>query len=143
DLAISSAEAFLLWLPWPVVAAVGFLLGNRYGGLKLGMGAALCLLFMGLFGLWDASMQTLALMVASVAIALVIGIPLGVWMSRSSGVEAVVRPILDGMQTRPACVYLSPVVVFVGIGAVPAAIAAVIYAVPPVVRPTNVGVRRD
>jgi len=142
DLAISSAEAFLLWLPWPVVVGVGFLLGNRYGGLRLGIGAALCLLFMGLFGLWDASMQTLALMVASVAIALVIGIPLGVWMSRSNRVEAVVRPILDGMQTMPAFVYLIPVVLFFGIGPVPAAIAAVIYAVPPVVRLTNLGLRR-
>src|SRR5690606_16155947 len=66
DLAISSAEAFLLWLPWPALIGFAFLLGNRVGGLRLAIGSALCLLFMGLFGLWDASMQTLALMGAAV-----------------------------------------------------------------------------
>jgi len=142
DLAIRNAAAFLLWLPWPVVAGFVFILGNRFGGLRLGAGAILCLLFIGWFGLWDAGMETLALMVASVTIALLIGIPLGIWIARSDSAEAVVRPVLDGMQTMPAFVYLIPVVLFFGIGAVPAAIAAVIYAVPPVVRLTNLGLRR-
>ncbi|MCB0038123.1 MAG: ABC transporter permease subunit [Caldilinea sp.] len=142
DFVIRRAEAFLLWLPWPVLAGFAFLLGSRFGGLRLGIGAALCLLFMGLFGLWDASMQTLALMGAAVTMSLLIGIPLGVWMARSDRVETLVRPILDGMQTMPAFVYLIPVVLFFGIGPVPAAIAAVIYAVPPVVRLTNLGLRR-
>jgi len=142
DFVIRRAEAFLLWLPWPVLVGFAFLLGNRFGGLRLGIGAALCLLFMGLFGLWDASMQTLALMGAAVTMSLLIGIPLGVWMARSDRVETLVRPILDGMQTMPAFVYLIPVVLFFGIGPVPAAIAAVIYAVPPVVRLTNLGLRR-
>ena len=142
DFVISQAETFLLWLPWPVVIATFFLLGNRFGGLRLGMGAAFCLLFMGLFGLWDASMATLALMLAAVAIALLIAIPMGVWVARSDRAEAFMRPILDGMQTMPAFVYLIPVVLFFGIGPVPAAIAAVIYAVPPAVRLTNLGLRR-
>lgn len=142
DFVISQAETFLLWLPWPVVIAAFFLLGNRFGGLRLGMGAAFCLLFMGLFGLWDASMATLALMLAAVAIALLIAIPMGVWVARSDRAEAFMRPILDGMQTMPAFVYLIPVVLFFGIGPVPAAIAAVIYAVPPAVRLTNLGLRR-
>jgi glycine betaine/proline transport system permease protein len=142
DFVISQAEALLLWLPWPVIVAAAFLLGNRFGGLRLGMGAVLCLIFMGLFGLWDESMETLALMLAAVAIALLIGIPLGIWVARSNRAEAVMRPILDGMQTMPAFVYLIPVVLFFGIGPVPAAIAAVIYAVPPVVRLTNLGLRR-
>lgn len=142
DFAISQAAAFLLWLPWPVIVFAAFLLGNRFGGLRLGLGSALCLLFMGLFGLWDASMETLALMLAAVAIALLIAIPLGVWVARSNRVEAIMRPILDGMQTMPAFVYLIPVVLFFGIGPVPAAIAAVIYAVPPAVRLTNLGLRR-
>ena len=142
DFVIRGAERFLLWQPWPLVTGFAFLLGNRFGGLRLGLGATLCLLFMGLVGLWDASMQTLALMMAAVAIALLIGIPLGVWIARSDWSEAVMRPILDGMQTMPAFVYLIPVVLFFGIGPVPAAIAAVIYAVPPVVRLTNLGLRR-
>ena len=142
DWAINSAAAFLLWLPWPVVTAFAFLLGNRFGGLRLGTGTVLCLFFIGCFGLWNAGMETLALMVASVAIALLIGIPLGIGIARSDRAEAAVRPVLDAMQTMPAFVYLIPVVLFFGIGAVPAAIAAVIYAVPPVVRLTNLGLRR-
>jgi glycine betaine/proline transport system permease protein len=142
DFMIRRAEAFLLWLPWPVIVAAFFLLGNKFGGLRLGLLTTACLLFMGVTGLWDASMQTLALMVAAVLIALLIGIPLGVWTSRSNRVESVLRPILDGMQTMPAFVYLIPVVLFFGIGRVPAVIAAVIYAVPPVVRLTNLGLRR-
>ena len=142
DFVIRRAEALLLWLPWPVIAAAFFLLGNRFGGLRLGLLTSLCLLFMGLTGLWDASMQTLALMVAAVLISLLIGIPAGVWTSRSNRAESVLRPILDGMQTMPAFVYLIPVVLFFGIGRVPAVIAAVIYAVPPAVRLTNLGLRR-
>jgi glycine betaine/proline transport system permease protein len=142
DFVIRRSEAFLLWLPWPVIVASFFLLGNKFGGLRLGLLTTMCLLFMGLTGLWDASMQTLALMVAAVAISLAIGIPLGVWTARSNRAEAVLRPILDGMQTMPAFVYLIPVVVFFGIGRVPAVIAAVIYAVPPAVRLTNLGLRR-
>jgi glycine betaine/proline transport system permease protein len=142
DFVIRRAEAFLLWLPWPVIVGAFFLAGNRFGGLRLGLLTTLCLLFMGLVGLWDASMQTLALMVAAVLISLLIGIPLGIWTSRSNRVEAVLRPILDGMQTMPAFVYLIPVVLFFGIGRVPAVIAAIIYAIPPVVRLTNLGLRR-
>ena len=142
DFVIRRSEAFLLWLPWPVIVASFFLLGNKFGGLRLGLLTTVCLLFMGLTGLWDASMQTLALMVAAVLISLVIGIPLGVWTARSNRAEAVLRPILDGMQTMPAFVYLIPVVLFFGIGRVPAVIAAVIYAVPPAVRLTNLGLRR-
>ena len=119
DFVIRRSEAFLLWLPWPVIVASFFLLGNKFGGLRLGLLTTLCLLFMGLTGLWDASMQTLALMVAAVLISLAIGIPLGVWTARSNRAEAVLRPILDGMQTMPAFVYLIPVVLFFGIGRVP------------------------
>jgi glycine betaine/proline transport system permease protein len=131
----------LLWLPWPVIVATFFLLGNKFGGLRLGLLTLLCLLFMGLTGLWDASMQTLALMVAAVLISLLIGIPVGVWTARSNRAESILRPILDGMQTMPAFVYLIPVVLFFGIGRVPAVIAAVIYAIPPAVRLTNLGLR--
>ncbi|MBK8050907.1 MAG: ABC transporter permease subunit [Anaerolineales bacterium] len=142
DWAITLAESFLLWLPWPVLVVGTFLLGNKVSGLRLALLTSLCLLFMGFVGLWDASMQTLALVIAAVTISLLVGIPLGIWMSRSGRGEAVLRPILDGMQTMPAFVYLIPVVLFFGIGVVPAVIAAVIYAVPPVVRLTNLGLRR-
>jgi glycine betaine/proline transport system permease protein len=81
-------------------------------------------------------------MIAAVVISLVIGIPLGIWTSRSHRAETILRPILDAMQTMPAFVYLIPVVLFFGIGRVPAVIAAVIYAIPPAVRLTNLGLRR-
>lgn len=142
DFTIRRAEALLLWLPWPAIVAGFLLLGNRFGGLRLGLVTTFCLLFMGLVGLWDASMQTLALMVSAVFIALLIGLPLGVWTARSNRAEALLRPLLDGMQTMPAFVYLIPVVLFFGIGRVPAVIAAVVYAVPPAVRLTNLGLRR-
>ena len=87
-------------------------------------------------------MQTLALMVASVSIALLVGIPLGIWSAHSNRGEAALRPLLDGMQTLPAFVYLIPVVLFFGIGRVPAVIAAVIYAIPPAVRLTSLGLRQ-
>lgn len=139
---IRQAEAFLLWLPWPTVGGAFFLLGLRVGGVQLGLLAVGCLGFMGGVGLWDASMQTLALMVASVSIALLVGIPLGIWSAHSNRGEAALRPLLDGMQTLPAFVYLIPVVLFFGIGRVPAVIAAVIYAIPPAVRLTSLGLRQ-
>lgn len=142
DFVIRRAEAFLLWLPWPVIFAAFFLFGNKVGGLRLALLTTLCLGFMGLTGLWAASMQTLALMVAAVLISLLIGLPLGIWSARSRRAETFLRPILDGMQTMPAFVYLIPVVLFFGIGRVPAVIAAVIYAVPPAVRLTSLGIRR-
>jgi glycine betaine/proline transport system permease protein len=97
---------------------------------------------MGLMGLWDESMRTLALMVTAVIISLMVGIQLGIWAARNDGVEQFLRPILDAMQTMPAFVYLIPVVLFFGIARVPSVIATIIYAIPPVVRLTNLGIRR-
>ncbi|MFZ4850475.1 MAG: ABC transporter permease, partial [Caldilinea sp.] len=139
---IRRAEEFLLWLPWPTVGGLLFWVGLRVGGVQLGLLAIGCLGFMGGVGLWDASMQTLALMVASVSLALLVGIPLGIWSAHSDRGEAALRPLLDGMQTLPAFVYLIPVVLFFGIGRVPAVIAAVIYAIPPAVRLTSLGLRQ-
>ena len=92
--------------------------------------------------LWDASMETLALIFVSVTISLVIGIPLGVLGSRSSLIDSIMRPILDAMQTMPSFVYLVPGVLFFSLGNVPAVMATVIYAVPPVIRLTNLGIRQ-
>jgi glycine betaine/proline transport system permease protein len=142
DFGIRRLESFLLWLPWPVIIAATFLLGQRAGGLKVALLAAGGLLFMGLIGLWDESMQTLALMGVAVFIALLIGIPLGILASRYDKFEAILRPFLDAMQTMPAFVYLIPVLLFFGIARVPAVVATVIYALPPAIRLTNLGIRR-
>lgn len=92
-------------------------------------------------GYWAETMLTLALILSSSSVAIVLGIPIGIWMAKSETVERIVKPILDFMQTMPAFVYLIPAVSFFGIGMVPGIIASVIFAMPPVVRLTNLGIR--
>ena len=142
DFLIRLLENSLLWLPWPVTV-LGFFFGaHRIGGLRLGLLVSSCLLFMGLFGLWDESMQTLALMSFSVVISLLIGIPLGIWAARNDRVDRILQPIMDTMQTMPIFVYLIPVLLFFGVARVPSAIATIIYALPPAVRLTSLGIRK-
>ncbi|MFN8453309.1 MAG: ABC transporter permease subunit [Anaerolineae bacterium] len=142
DVGIRAIEGFLLWLPWPVIIAAVFLLGQKVGGLRLALLSGLGLLFMGVVGLWAESMQTLALMGVSVIIALLLGIPLGIMSARYDKFEAFLRPILDAMQTMPAFVYLIPVLLFFGIARVPGVVATVIYALPPAIRLTSLGIRQ-
>lgn len=142
DRGLRLIENFLLWLPWPVIIAAVFLLANKAKGLRLALLVSASMLMMGLLGMWDRSMQTLALMVAAVLISLLIGIPLGIWASQNERLERGLRPILDAMQTMPAFVYLIPVLLFFGIARVPSVIATVIYALPPAIRLTNLGIRR-
>ena len=142
DLGIRYLENLLLWLPWPITVIAAFLLGQAAGGLRVALFSALGLLFMGVVGLWDESMQTLALMGVSVVISLVIGIPLGILAARHDKFEIGLRPLLDAMQTMPAFVYLIPVLLFFGIARVPSVVATVIYALPPAIRLTNLGIRR-
>ena len=134
-------EDFLLITPWVVIVLAIFLIAQRVMHLASALFIVLCVLMMGWLGLWVASMETLALMLVSVAVSLVIGIPLGVWSAKDSRVERVLRPILDAMQTMPAFVYLIPVLLLFGIGGVPSLIATVIYAIPPAIRITHLGIR--
>ncbi len=135
----------VLWvlrnLRWPGVVALFAAIGWRTGGLRTAATGALALIGVAVLGVWDPAMITLSLMVTSVAIALLIGIPLGIWTARSDRVERVLRGFLDTAQVMPAFVYLIPVVVFFGIRYPPAVVATVIYAVPPAVRLTNLGLR--
>ncbi|MCP4421912.1 MAG: ABC transporter permease subunit, partial [Chloroflexi bacterium] len=142
DFFIRRVEDFLFWLPWTVIVGFVFLLAHKIGRLQLALLTSFSLFAMGLLGLWDESMKTLGLMVTAVIISLLIGIPLGVWTARNDRAETFLRPILDAMQTMPAFVYLIPVVLFFGIARVPSVIATIIYAIPPVVRLTNLGIRR-
>ncbi len=141
DFGLRRVEGFLLWLPWPVVVLAFFIAGERIAGLRLGLLTTLCLVPMGLFGLWDESLHTLALMVTAVLFTLLIGLPAGIWSARSDRVERVLRPVLDAMQTMPAFVYLIPVLLFFGVARVPSIIATVIYALPPAIRLTSLGIR--
>ena len=142
DFGLRGLEDLLLALPWPVVVAAFGLLGYGLAGRRVATLAGLGFLFMGVVGLWTESLQTLALMAVSVFIALLIGIPLGIWTARSPTADAILRPILDGMQTMPAFVYLIPVLLFFGVARVPSVVATVIYALPPAIRLTNLGLRQ-
>lgn len=93
-------------------------------------------------GFWEITMETLALILSSTLLSLLIGIPLGIWAAKSNTVDAIIRPILDFMQTMPAFVYLIPAVVLFGLGTVPGVIATFIFATPPCVRLTNLGIRQ-
>ena len=112
---------------------------SRRVGLSLAMGALLCVI--GVLGLWDAGMQTLALMIMAAGLSVLIGIPLGVLMARVNWLRSIMLPVLDVMQTMPSFVYLIPVVMLFGLGKIPAIIATVIYAVPPLIRLTDLGIR--
>ena len=126
---------------WSVVLAViviAWLLTRRIG-LSLLMGGLLCVI--GLLGLWDAGMQTLALMLMATFLSVVIGIPVGILMGRLDWMRAVLHPVLDIMQTMPSFVYLIPVVMLFGLGKTPALIATIIYAEAPLIRLTDLGIR--
>ena len=135
-------EKFFLWLPWPVlVIGVGILAWRILGSWTSGLIMAAMMFFIGLLGLWELGMMTLSLVVSSVILSLAIGIPLGIAMSSSNRMESIIKPVLDGMQTMPSFVYLIPALMLFGLGKVPALFATIIYAVPPVIRLTNVGIR--
>ncbi len=136
------AENLLLGLPWPVAILGLFLLAYRLAGWSMAGLTTLCLTLMGLLGLWDESLQTLALMVMAVIISLAIGIPLGIVAAFSDRFERWSRSLLDAMQTMPAFVYLIPVLLFFGVARVPSVVATVIYAIPPALRLTNLGLRQ-
>src|SRR4051812_21093225 len=140
DLGMRWAEDVLLTTPWVVVIAVFGALGYLLSGVRLTLLCVVGLLLVGMFGLWEQSMQTLALMCVSVLFALLIGIPLGILAAANDRFDRLLRPILDGMQTMPAFVYLIPVLLFFGVARVPAVIATLIYAVPPAIRLTSLGI---
>jgi len=136
-------ERFLLWLPWfVIVLLVGIIAWRAMRLWWAGLIMASFLVLIGSFGYWDLSMMTLAIIVAAVILSLGIGIPTGIVMARSNLVESIIRPILDAMQTMPSFVYLIPALMLFGLGKVPAVFATIIYAVPPVIRLTNVGIRQ-
>ena len=116
-------------------------LGWLFGGWRLAVLVAAGFASLGALGLWDASMATLGLMLAAVVIALVIGLPLGILAGRSNRVSAVLSPILDVMQIMPTLSYLIPVTALFFIGAAPSTVATLIYAIPPAVRITSLGIR--
>jgi glycine betaine/proline transport system permease protein len=139
---LTSFEDILLWLPWFVLPVAIFLIIARNGHWQMALVAGLAMVYPGLVGLWKPTIETLALMGTAVLIAVVIGVPLGVLGAFVPWTAKAMRPFLDAMQTIPAPVYFIPMLLFFGIGKVPATIATVIYAMPPVVRLTTLGILR-
>ena len=132
-----------LWeLPWLFVLLALVIPSLAYGGLRLALLTIFGVMFWGMVDMWFEAMSTLSLMTVSVFFSVVIGVCLGVAASQSDRFEAFLRPILDTMQTMPAFVYLIPAIFFFGIGGTAAAMAVIIYALPPVVRLTNLGIRQ-
>jgi len=132
----------LLGVPWWMVAGFFAIAAWRFSGWKLAVFTGAAFLGIGLLGMWDDAMDTLSLVVVTVAIALLIAIPLGVLAGRSARLERALRPVLDAMQVMPAFVYLVPVVALFAVGRVPGVIASVIYAVPAGVRITSLAIRQ-
>ena len=131
----------LSWLTWVGTTVAGTLLVWRFGGLRAAAFALVAFAAFALSGLWVASVETLALMLVAVALSLLVGIPLGVAVGRSRRVERLVRPVLDAAQIVPAFAYLMPVVLLFSVGPAAAVVATMVYAIPPAVRITALGIR--
>jgi glycine betaine/proline transport system permease protein len=142
DLVVGSLEYVLLAPPALLMVAILGVIAFLLAGWRVALFTVLGLVFVISLNLWEAAMQTLALVLAATGVALVIGIPIGIIAAKSDTVEAAIRPILDVAQTMPAFVYLVPCVVLLGIGAGPALIATVVFAMPPAVRLTMLGIQQ-
>ena len=137
-----SFEKFFINTPWPFIV-LGMLIFAWIGSrsIIIVVGTFLSFMLIGYFGMWEDTMSTLAIILVATFLCISIGIPVGIAMARSNKVQATIVPILDIMQTIPSFVYLIPVVMLLGIGKVPGLIAVCIYAIPPIVRLTNLGIR--
>ena len=142
NFALVRIEGFLEWVPWPALVAALALLSLKVGGRSLLAFTGMALLFMGFMDLWENTIGTVALMIVAVVIAVSIGFPLGILGARNQMADNLMRPILDGMQTMPSFVYLLPGILFFGLGKPAGIFATIIYAVPPVIRLTNLGIRQ-
>jgi glycine betaine/proline transport system permease protein len=141
--------AFLVWFEKLLLASPWFLVIAVIAGLawiasrswKLVLGVVVSFFMIGYFGMWDDTMRTMSIILVCTMMAIALGVPIGIAMARSDRVQSTVTPMLDIMQTMPAFVYLIPVVMLLGIGKIPGVIAVIIYAIPPVIRLTNLGIR--
>ena len=132
----------LTWVPWPAAILGVSLLSYRMLGYKFGIFTFISLLLLAAFGMWEKAMETLAMIGTSVIISVAIALPIGIMAARSNLLDKILQPILDMMQTMPSFVYLVPAIMFFSLGNVPAVIATVVYAVPPAIRLTNLGIRQ-
>lgn len=136
------SERFMTQTPWPIILLIILAIAwFASRSLKIVFSALFILLAIGYFDMWEDSMRTISMIFVSTILSIVIGLPIGILMARSERLQKIINPILDVMQTMPSFVYLIPVVMLLGIGRVPGLIAVVIYAIPPIIRLTNLGIR--
>jgi glycine betaine/proline transport system permease protein len=128
-------------LAWPALLALTAAAGWRLGGIRLAATVTAALAAIGLLGMWELSMDTLAQVLVALLLCVLIGVPVGVWAARSSTVERVLRPVLDFLQTVPVFVLLVPVVILFNVGRIPGIIASVLYAIPATIRLTTLALR--
>ncbi|MEP3843872.1 MAG: ABC transporter permease subunit [Paracoccaceae bacterium] len=138
---LDGLEILLLQTPWPVVMLVIIVMAYRLAGPRVAIFTAASLAYLAFMGLWELSMITVALIGAGALLCIVIGVPFGIWFGKSKRAYAVAEPVLDFMQTMPAFVYLIPIIAFFGTGKPPGVLATLIFAMPPVIRLTALGMR--
>ncbi len=142
DTILGAVETLLTSMPDVLIILIMTLLALFISGRSLAIGTFISLLIIGAIGAWAEAMVTLSLVLTSVFFCVIIGLPMGIWLSQSDRALRLVRPVLDAMQTTPAFVYLVPIVMLFGIGNVPGVVVTIIFALPPLIRLTNLGIRQ-
>ncbi len=142
DGTLTGVENMLTAMPMLAMVAILSLIAWQFAGGALAIGAVVSLLVIGMLGIWQEAMVTLSLVLTSLAFCIIIGLPLGILLASSNRAQKLFRPVLDAMQTTPAFVYLVPVVMLFGIGNVPGVVVTIVFALPPLVRLTNLGIRQ-
>ena len=142
DTVLNSLDSLFNFIPFPIILLIFVFFAYRTNGLKFAIFSFVSLVFIDLVDLWSESMTTLSNDFTAVLFCMLIGIPLGILASRSNTFEIILRPVLDIMQTIPSFVYLIPVVMLFGVGLTPGVVATIIFALPPIIRLTNLGIRQ-
>lgn len=142
DGVLTGIDGLLNGIPPLIMLAIIGLIGWQIAGGRMGIAAIISMTVVGLIGAWSEAMTTLALVLTSVFFCILIGVPTGIWLARSDRAQMALRPVLDAMQTLPAFVYLVPIVMLFGIGNVPGVVVTIIFALPPLIRLTNLGIRQ-
>jgi glycine betaine/proline transport system permease protein len=139
---VGTLVTILDFIPAIILIALFVLLAWRTSGWRVASFTAIGLLLILNLGYWEHTLDTIALVLTAVFISVFVGVPLGIWSAKSGSVRNVITPILDFMQTMPAFVYLIPAIFFFGLGVVPGVFSSVIFAMPPTIRLTNLGIRQ-
>ena len=142
DSVLNGLDTLFNLIPFPVVILIFLYFALKTNGIKFAVFTLLSLIFIDLVDLWSEAMTTLAMIFTAVIFCMLIGIPLGIIASRSNTFEFILRPVLDVMQTIPSFVYLIPVVMLFGVGLTPGVVATIVFALPPIIRLTNLGIRQ-